>query len=184
MARSGVPAQVFSAAYKTITINDFLENPPQEAYGAYALGLSQSTGDIYNQIAKNFNMLDWQSAYKKHFGATWHQKTGEPDITNRFMQNITGDEPYIVFFLPNDATTKREKQKYTREEIEYLIQNPDKLAKVIFVLGSYDLMEPKDYDNMVASDEEGWPRNLSNQEKLMQNVLKNPKLHGKPGQPY
>lgn len=183
--RSGIPPQVFNSAKAVMNINDFLTNPPSDAQGAYALGLSRSTGDIYNQIAKTFNMVSWQDAYKQTFGSGWWRQTSEPDITHRFMANVTKEtNRNIVFFLPNDAISKRTDARYTKEEIEYLMQHPEQMAKVIFVLGTYDVIDPKDYDNQVANDEEGWPINLTNQEKLMQSVLKNPSQHGKPGEPY
>lgn len=126
----------------------------------------------------------WQDAYKRSFGAGWWTRTHEPDISHRFMSNITSSGRGIVFFLPNDATSRRENARYTREEIEYLMQNPEQMSKVIFVLGTYDVVEPQDYEKLVANDEEGWPRDLSDQEKLMRDVLKNSKLHGKPGEPF
>ncbi len=182
--RTGIDPQVFNSAKTVMTINDFLHNPPPEAHGAYALGLSKSTGDVYNQIARAFNMVGWQDAYKQTFGSNWWQQTDAPDISHRFMTKITQNNRAIVFFLPNDAVSRRANARYTREEIEYLMAHPEEMRKVIFVLGTYDVMDPQDYEKMVGSDEEGWPRELDSQERLMQNILRNPRAHGKPGEAY
>lgn len=183
--RSGVPPAVFSKAHRVMTINDFLQNPPLEAQGAYALGLSTTTGDLYFRIAKAFNMVPWNHAYEKVFGPDWQLRTKERDITQNFLSGLMKDTNAIVFFLPNDATKKVKWQRYTREEIEYFVQHPDQLSRVIFVLGTYDLIDSDDYDSLVNVDQQtGAARTYDDQERIMQDVLRNAKLHGKPGEPY
>lgn len=176
--QSGIPMNILGMAKKVMTINDFLNNPPNEAYNAYALGLSKTTGDIYFQIAKAFNMIDWHSAYKDIFGPSWWNRTNEPDITKKFLNKALNNQKTIIFFLPNDTLKTVEGRKYTKEEMEYFINHPEQLKKVIFVLGTYDMIHPDDYKKHIELDND-YPRDLSAQEKLTQDILKNPNLHKK-----
>ncbi len=185
--RTGIDPRILQMARKVMTINEFLEKPPNGARGAYALGLSSLASgarDIYSQIAKAFGMVEWPDAYKNAFGATWWQKTADPAITDRFLDQIIDDWRTIVFFAPNDALNKSNSRwRYTREELEYFIRNPAKLKKVIFVLGTYDMIEPDDYNNMVVKNKDSW-RGEEEIGGLMQDILKNPTAHKKPGQSY
>jgi len=180
LSQSGVDPSVFKQAKAVIGINDFLENPPKEAVGAYALGLSNSSTDIYFRIAKAMRMIEWPRAYKQVFGAAWWQKTNNTDLTDKFLDSIIQNDRTIVFFLPNNALQKFDKWRYTREELEYFLRNPEKLSKVIFVLGTYDMIDPKDYERLVGTDKKGFPRDLNDQDLLMHTVLRNPKMHRKP----
>lgn len=181
VARAGVPQNVLNQAHKAMTINDFLENTPPEAHGAYALGISSGGSGmkgIYFNIVQSLNLTQWPSAYAKAFGKNWAQQINDPQITDKFLDYITNDSKYIVFFLPNNALASTAERRYTREEVEYFIRNPEKLKKVIFVLGTYDLVDPEDYDKLIAAN-----RNKQQRQKLSADVLKNPQLHRKPGEP-
>ena len=182
IARTGISPNILYMAKKIMTINDFLHNPPAEDQNAYALGLSKAVGDIYFQISKAFNMVNWHNAYKNIFGGNWINRTDDPDITKKFLEKALNDNRTIVFFLPNETLKTAEGRRYTKEEMEYFINHPEQLKKVIFVLGTYDLIDPKDYEKHIANDND-YPRDLSAQEKMTQNILRNPNLHKKP-EPY
>lgn len=177
--RSGVPPAIMSQAHAVMTADQFLENPPPEAKGGYALGLTAAGGmrGIYFHIAEALGLIKWPDAYKQVFGRQWAKMDwNQTDITDRFLNGILDkNDRMIVFFLPNDALTKG---RFTREEVEYFQRNPDKIKRVIFVLGAYDLVDKADYQKLVASN-----RNQRQRRDLAVSVLRQPQQHRKPGEP-
>lgn len=177
--RSGIDPSILHSAHKLLTANDFLENPPPEAKGAYSLGLTTAGGvkGIYFHIADSLGLVKWPDAYKKVFGPDWSKMNwSQQDITDQFLNKILEDnQKYIVFFLPNDALNKG---RFTKEEMEFFIRNPDKLKRVIFVLGAYDIVDEKDYQQLVVTG-----RTQPQRKALTQDVLQNPTQHKKPGDP-
>ncbi len=80
------------------TINQFIENPPPDINGGYALGLTQHGGGIphiYWELASMHRLTNWEDAYKNVFGSTYWQKFDEPGITGKFMSNITQQKKNI-----------------------------------------------------------------------------------------
>lgn len=183
IAKSGVPEMMFRQAYKVMSINDFLENPPHEAFGAYALGLSEVEGlEVYFHIAKVFHMIDWPKAYEDSFGPEWERETSSPDVTDRFLNKILQNNKMIVFFIPNDAMRGGKYGRYTREEAEFFFRNPQHLSKVIFVLGTYDFIDRENYKKLVRMDGPKY-RSQADQDDLLRNVLRNPTQHRYPERP-
>lgn len=180
--KSGVPNEILSAARHVMSVNDFLENPPPEARGAYALGLSEVEGfDIYFQIAKAMGMIDWPKAYEDTFGPDWMDETDKLDVTDRFLNKILENGKNIVFFIPNNALSQHTDSRYTREEIEFFMRNPQHLRKVIFVFGTYDFVDRENLTKFVWNDpESGQKRTGPQRTRIMQDVLKNPQNHRYP----
>jgi hypothetical protein len=170
---SGIPSQVFSRAKAVMTVNDFLENPPPDARGSYALGLTShgqsGIKGIYFHLASALNLIDWPSAYAKAFGRKWSNQINDPRITDKFLDHITNDDKNIIFFIPDNILEDRKERTYTQEEIHYFLRNSDKLSRVIFVLGAYNLVDPEDYEKISGT------RNQQMRKDYINYILKNPK---------
>lgn len=177
--RSGVPPTLIAQAHNIMTADQFLENPPPEAKGAYALGLTAAGGmrGIYFHIAEALGLVKWPDAYKQVFGKNWAKMDwNQTDITDKFLNGIlASNDKMIVFFLPNDALTKG---RFTREEVEFFQRNPHHLKRVIFVLGAYDLVDKQDYQQLVASN-----RTQQQRRDLTVDVLRHAQQYKKPGNP-
>ncbi len=179
MVRSGVDSGTLRSAHKLMTADEFLKNPPSEARGAYALGLSAAGGmkGIYFHISDALGLVKWPDAYKQVFGPGWGKMDWKrSDITDRFINGILdSNDKFIVFFLPNDAPAQG---RFTREELEFFLRNPDKLKRVIFVLGAYDIVDKQDYQKLIAAN-----RTQDQRRAMAVDVIKNARQHQKPGDP-
>lgn len=172
--RSGINPALLQHAKGVMTINQFMENPPHDIEGGYALGLSKASGipHIYWELAALHRLTNWEDAYKGVFGSNYWQRFNEPDVTTKFMNNITGQPKNIVFFVPPNPSNLG---RYTREELEYLTQHPEKASNVYFVFGTYDVVSPEDYQKQILGDKD--PNQAST---AVQSILANPSLHRKP----
>jgi hypothetical protein len=175
ITRSGIPLEILSKAHKVLSINDFLENPPEEVRNGYALGLSSAGGmrGIYFHICDVMGLTNWVDSYNSVFGKKWSRDiVNHPDVTDRFLDNLVSKGKFLVFFAPSSIMAGS--RLYTQEELNYFIRNPEKLSKVVFVFGTYDIVSPEDYDSLIATN-----RNQRQRKEISREILKNPLLHMK-----
>lgn len=176
ISKSGIPLSVLSKAHKVLSINDFLENPPEEVRNGYALGLSNAGGmrGIYFHICDIMGLTNWVDSYNNVFGKKWSRDViNSPDVTDRFLDNLVNHGKFLVFFAPSSVISGD--RFYTQEELNYFIRNPEKLSKVVFVFGTYDMISQEDYESLIAKN-----RNQRQRKEISKEVLKNPLLHAKP----
>jgi hypothetical protein len=172
--RSGISPEVLQHARGVMTINQFMENPPSDINGGYALGLTKSTSgasDIYWHLAAQHNLQNWETAYKNVFGSTYWKRFKEPDITDKFLTGLMDYKEPVVFFVPSSPS---DLGRYTREELEYFTKYPEKASHVYFVFGSYDMISDDDYKQQI---EKG--RTPGGVHTLMQHIISDPSKHRK-----
>lgn len=114
------------------SIGDLLKQKPFE--GGFALGLSAQDGQ-YEMISERMNVSAWPEAYA-YFRIDWKK---EKNHTAIFLGKITSTNEPIVFVLPNTLISYN-KPSITKNEFIWLMNNPDKMKNVYFVLGGYELI--------------------------------------------
>ena len=114
-----------------LTVNEFLDRRKDIIKdGGISIGLS---GDLYKGISEASGLSSWDSVYLKLWG-DFEEKTDE------FMEHITSSNKPVVFFIPADLLTHRERG-ITKKEFEWLLKDEAKLKNVYFVFGLYDLSD-------------------------------------------
>ncbi len=151
--RSGISGSVLQHAKGVMTINQFIESPPPNIDGGYALGLTKNPSGVHD--------IYW------HLAA---QHLKEPDVTHKFLGSLSSKN--VVFFVPSSPS---DLGRYTREELEYFTKNPEKASNVYFVFGSYDMISPEDYENQIVRG-----RTPGSVHTLMQSIISQPGQHKKP----
>lgn len=176
ISKSGIPLSLLSKAHKVLSINDFLESPPEEVRNGYALGLSSAGGmrGIYFHICDIMGLTNWVDSYNKIFGKRWSRDViNRPNVTDEFLDNLVNHGKFLVFFAPSSPISGG--RLYTQEELNYFIRNPEKLSKVIFVFGTYDMISQEDYEFLIAKN-----RTQGQRKQISKEILSNPLLNMKP----
>lgn len=129
-----------------ITIYE-LFNMVEDIKGGYGLGITIKDGMYtYEILCKSLGLITWDEVYERE---GWKDKKPRTEI---FMQKIVGDGKPIIFFLPRGIfvpytgiISNRPPNSVTKEELEWLLNNPEKMKNVIFVVGAYEFIPPKIY---------------------------------------
>ncbi|MDH5533813.1 MAG: hypothetical protein OEX81_05315 [Candidatus Pacebacteria bacterium] len=107
----------------------------------FVLGLSKKF-DITGSFAKELRGDEWEASYGK-LGIN----PDDPNHTSNFMEAITElPDRDIVFFIPpqvfsHPEVLSRGGGQVTRNEIQWLLDNPEKAKNVFLVFGGYDLVD-------------------------------------------
>jgi hypothetical protein len=111
----------------------FLKEEPLEK-GGYVLGISGE--GRHAEFAEATGLTPFNEAYIELFGRPYPVRTPE------FLEALTDSGETVVFLVPPKALT-HEKAKVTKEELEWLFDNPERMKSIRFVFGAYDLPEVK-----------------------------------------
>jgi len=125
-----------------MTIYEFLEKHRDAARGGYSLGLSDYMR-LYQSVSLACGLVDSETVY----GRMFQRRDAR---TLEFMPQITSEGKPVVFFVPNDVFSHHE-AGVTRDELQWLLDNPDRLKDVYFVFGLYDTVRRKDYRQLLGS---------------------------------
>jgi hypothetical protein len=147
-ARTGLsPAQLktlaeHSAAGKLLSVEQLLRDQPLTE-GGYLLGATDRS--VYHMLASATGLT--------HFAEVYHELYGKVlmDVTEQFLDFVTGSGLPVVFLLPPDALT-HPKTVVTKQEIEWLLARPERLGSVRFVVGAYEFLggEPEGVQRTLA----------------------------------
>lgn len=109
----------------------------------YSLGMGTDLNH-YAMLLERTGLLHWEQAYVK-VGIDWRDYDRQNlEHTTVFMDQITKHKEIdrLVMFIPNNVMT-HPSAGYTKKELQWLMRNPDRLKKVIFVFGLYDVITPE-----------------------------------------
>lgn len=115
-----------------ITMTDLLRHPVFSE--GYSLGLSIANGE-YRMLSERMNLMTWHDSYPE-FGIDWKANDNHTEL---FMEKLTVTEKPVVFFIPNRILT-HEKAGFTKKELQWLLDRPQKMRHVLYVFGAYDFL--------------------------------------------
>lgn len=98
--------------------------------GGYLLGIGGN--GRHAEFADATGLTPFDETYIELFGRL------HPVRTPEFLDYLTGSGEEVVFLVPPKALTHPD-AKVTKEELEWLFENPDRMKSVRFVFGAYDL---------------------------------------------
>lgn len=124
----------------------------KEIEGSFTLGLSfdggyRERGNIssYRVFVDGLNLIHYGTSYN-----LFKIAVNGDDHVNQHLEKITSTEKNVIFFVPNDFCTFCVRDTgITKREFQWLLDHPDRMKKVIFVFGAYDLVTSEMYE---ASD--------------------------------
>ncbi|PCI35863.1 MAG: hypothetical protein COB53_10645 [Elusimicrobia bacterium] len=111
--------------------SEFLQHEPLER-GGYLLGISGN--GRHNEFAEATGLTPFVETYIEIFGRPRTVRTPE------FLDFLTRSGEEVVFLIPPKALT-HEKANISKEELEWLFDNRERMKSVRFVFGAYDLPE-------------------------------------------
>lgn len=110
-------------------------HPQNIATSDYALGLNVSE---YWLAVKKFSLNPWTKAYGDV----------QPSGPYGFMKAFTGQGRSAYLFVPRNVFT-HERAGFTKDEMRWCIDNLDKINRIKFVFGLYDL-SPRQIKNLAS----------------------------------
>ncbi len=123
-----------------LLFNDFLENHPIPTNSpAIVLGTSHPTPKISQKIYFSLyhaillvkkQIPHWHSVYQ------WLGLHPTQSTSNQFMEELLKKNRPIYFIVPDQILIDFKPTSYTRQEIEWLLNHPQKLKQVYFVFGA------------------------------------------------
>lgn len=122
-------------AKRVMSFREFLLEVNETTPSGILLGDSRSEG-IYYAVADFARLTSFISAYHRAFMTVKMEhlpKEQQLEKSRKFMGRLLSMGKDIIFLLPSDLS----EMFYTKDEFEFLIADPRRLAKVTFVLGAY-----------------------------------------------
>jgi hypothetical protein len=130
---------------KVLSVDEFVKSPPPGTAGAILLGKTRNQPhNLYWHLADAHGMQPWTKSYPQALGPRYRDHLDAPDCTRKFMDGLftspaLKDKP-IVFLCPTNVT-KPGAGKYTRQEMEYLLADPERAKRVVLVAGADDYID-------------------------------------------
>ncbi|MEA3429767.1 MAG: HEAT repeat domain-containing protein, partial [Nanoarchaeota archaeon] len=131
-----------------------LKSGEAESQGV-SLGL---TGSPYTELSLLGSHWNWIDAYRSWFQLSTDEKTEE------FMQELVKREEEVVFFVPSNIFTHSEAGA-TARELEWLLNNPQGMKNVHFVVGGYDSSIEGYFQNLGEMDV------IGNEDEIIDEIL-------------
>lgn len=132
-----------------LSFTEFLKrNVAAESY-VYVLSISTYHQPIYHSIyfallhaSKNF--IHWFDAYEQ-------LRVPIEDHSKEFMEKLTktGSLP-IYFVVPDNVLTGLGEKSYTRNEMKWLLEHPQRMANVHFVFGARQIMSENEWKDWLT----------------------------------
>lgn len=154
LLRSGLsPEQIKIIKKNAASVTDyksFLMYAADSFHDATILGINSR--HIIPGFANALQCRDYGDAYEEFFGDF---------IENaEFMPRLTATEKDIIFLVPHELMNHPQAGA-TKFEMEWLLSNPEKMSRVHFVFGVYDLVSKKTFKTIPYRD----PKCLADQFK-------------------
>ncbi|MFH1777245.1 MAG: hypothetical protein ABH952_06795, partial [Candidatus Omnitrophota bacterium] len=135
-----------------MTLDEFLGNLPLRKAlleHGFSLGL---TNDIYAALSDNeiSGLKTWQEFYQEK---GWEKKERVHEHLSELKRHAETTGTPIVFFVPRNIFS-HSRASVVKEEISWLLNNPDVLRYVIFVFGSAGTQELIDNSELSTQDKQ------------------------------
>lgn len=135
-----------------VTFDNFLATSKLRGKTVMLLGNDSA---LYRRLAKERNFEVFETLYTKYYDMGWIEDSGKPwdadtgpveRVTDDFMVSVTSSYR-AVFLLPTDLNKQnkiygRNCPGYTYVEWQWLLDNPEQMKNVTFVVGAEDSFVP------------------------------------------
>jgi hypothetical protein len=118
-------------------------HPKEKTPGLKVLiGIDESRFNTYKNVWKKCEneLIDWREG-NQHAGVSWKSNAD----SNKFLDFYTKGGDQIFFLVPPQLLLDN-RSKWTREELEYFLNRPEKSKNVTFIFGAYDHVYGSYYD--------------------------------------
>mgnify|MGYP000718110313 CR=1 FL=1 len=145
-ARTGLSEGQLAGFRSVVSVDEFVKTPPPGLADAILLGKTRNQPhNLYWHLAATHGLQPWTKTYPQSLGPRYRDHVDAPDCTRRFMDGLFSqpslkDKP-IVFLCPTNIL-KPGQGKYTRQEMEYLLADPERAKRVVLVAGTDDYIDP------------------------------------------